>query len=281
MTDAGDRGRLALIGAGRMGSAMLQGWLAGGADPGVDPGAASIDVVEPAPSAALLALGARIDLNPPPRIADQVVLAVKPQAFAALAPAIRDRVGPQTLVVSIMAGLPADLIHALVGGRVVRAMPNTPGAIGSGVTAYALGPGAGTADATRAERLLAPLGEVVGPLPEDQMDAVTAVSGSGPAYVFLLVEAMAEAGRALGLDAETAGRLARLTAAGAGAMLAQAGSDPRALREAVASPGGTTRAALDVLDAPEGLRALMAEAIGAAASRSRELGAGAGAGEPR
>jgi len=259
-----------LVGAGRMGSAMARGWLA-------DLGAAGLSrlsVVEPSPGEDVSEAAARklIDLNPAPGIADIVVLAVKPQGFAAAADGLKAWVGPDTLVVSIMAGVTIDrIIGALGSKKVARAMPNTPGAIGMGTTGFALSDVCGADEARVTSGLLDPLGLVVGPLKESQMDAVTAVSGSGPAYVFLLVEALAGAGRSAGLDEATANALARETIIGAGALLGEFAEAPAELRRQVTSPGGTTAAALDVLLASGGMPDLMRKAVDAAVRRGQEL----------
>lgn len=261
--------RAALIGAGRMGAAMALGWMRDFEAAGFD----HLDIVEPSPSDEIrrLATGA-VRLNPSPSPVDILVLAVKPQAFAKVAPSAAGWVGPDTLVVSIMAGVTiARVSDALKAARIARAMPNTPGAIGMGVTGYCLSPACGDAESRTAARLLDPLGLVIGPLDESRMDAVTAVSGSGPAYVFLLAEALAAAGRHAGLDEATAAALARETIVGAGALLGQSSNDPADLRKAVTSPGGTTAAALDVLMAPGGLPDLMRRAVEAAAKRGAEL----------
>jgi pyrroline-5-carboxylate reductase len=263
---------VALIGAGRMGGAMARGWLADPARAGIS----RLHVVEPSPDPELASLcsAGPATLNGDAQPVDIVVLAVKPQSLAAAAPGLAGWIRPETLVLSIMAGLTLRQIgDALKVGRIVRAMPNTPGAIGQGVSAFALSSACLPADQAAAERLLSPLGKVIGPVPEDRMDAVTAVSGSGPAYVFLLAEALEAAGRAAGLEPQVAAQLARGTVAGAGALLAT-GEDPSALRRAVTSPGGTTAAALDVLMAPGGLPDLMRKAVEAAARRGAELSRG-------
>ncbi len=259
-----------LIGAGRMGAAMARGWLN---DPGAA-GLARLSVVEPAPGADIVeaANQKRISLNPAPEPADIVVLAVKPQGFGAAAEGLKAWVGPETVVVSIMAGVTmARIMRSLGTAKVVRAMPNTPGAIGMGATGFSLSDACGDEESVVASNLLEPLGLVVGPLPEAQMDAVTAVSGSGPAYVFLLVEALAAAGRSAGLDEATANALARQTVVGAGALLGGTEESPADLRKAVTSPGGTTAAALDVLMSTGGLPDLMRKAVEAAARRGAEL----------
>lgn len=259
-----------LIGAGRMGAAMARGWLQDLSAAGLS----KLIVVEPKPDEDVEAAEKEglITLNPAPLPADVVVLAVKPQSFAAAAPQLKAWVGADTLVVSIMAGVTIDRISAAFGTkRVARAMPNTPGSIGSGVTGYALSEACGDVENAATVRLLDPLGLAVGPLQESQMDAVTSVSGSGPAYVFLLAEAMAEAGRAAGLPRVIADILARETVIGAGALLGTSTSSPAELRLAVTSPGGTTAAALEVLMASGGVPDLMKKAVEAAARRGAEL----------
>jgi pyrroline-5-carboxylate reductase len=258
-----------LVGAGRMGVAMARGWLRSLKSAGLG----KLHVVEPEPSAEIAAWGksGKISLNRAGNPADVVVLAVKPQGFAKAAQSLSGWIGPDTLIVSIMAGVTIRSISDALGvSRVARAMPNTPGAIGKGVTGYALSPQCGEVEKATAEKLLAPLGDVVGPLEEKYIDVVTAVSGSGPAYVFLLAEALEGAAKAAGLDDATAATLARKTVIGAGALLAE-GGDPAELRRAVTSPGGTTAAALDVLMARGAVPELMRKAVEAAAKRGAEL----------
>ncbi|HEX5005967.1 MAG TPA: pyrroline-5-carboxylate reductase [Hyphomonadaceae bacterium] len=265
----GELKQAVLVGAGRMGVAMARGWLRSLKTAGIG----KLHVVEPDPSAEVAAWGksGKISLNRAANPADIVVLAVKPQGFAKAAPSIGGWVGPDTLVISIMAGVTIRGIGEALGvSKVARAMPNTPGAIGKGVTGYALSSLCGETEKSTAEKLLAPLGGVVGPLEEKHIDAVTAVSGSGPAYVFLLAEALEGAARAAGLDSETAATLARKTVIGAGALLAE-GGDPAELRKAVTSPGGTTAAALDILMARGAIPELMRKAVEAAARRGAEL----------
>jgi pyrroline-5-carboxylate reductase len=263
-------GHAVLVGAGRMGSAMARGWLG-------DLGAAGLSrlsVVEPAPGDDVKDAAATglIALNPAPEPADLLILAVKPQGFGAAADALKAWVGPDTLVISIMAGVTIARIASALGcQKVARAMPNTPGAIGMGATGFALSDACGEAEAATTAALLEPLGLVVGPLNENQMDAVTAVSGSGPAYVFLLVESLAAAGRSVGLDEATANALARETIIGAGALLGEFAEQPSELRRQVTSPGGTTAAAIDVLMASGGMPDLMRKAVDAAARRGAEL----------
>lgn len=263
-------GHAVLVGAGRMGSAMARGWLQ---DLG-SAGLARLSVIEPQPGEDVLeaAKSKLISLNPPPEPADILVLAIKPQGFGAAVAGLKDWTSPQTLVVSIMAGVTISRIATALGcSKVARAMPNTPGAIGMGATGFSLSEACGDGEAQATGKLLEPLGLVVGPLKESQMDAVTAVSGSGPAYVFLLVEALAAAGRAAGLEEATANALARETVVGAGALLGEFAESPGELRKAVTSPGGTTAAALDVLLSSGGMPDLMRRAVDAAVRRGAEL----------
>jgi pyrroline-5-carboxylate reductase len=264
------RGTVLLAGAGKMGSAMLDGWLALGLPPG------NVAVLEPQPTSELTALTARgLRLNPSAGSAGEVaavVLAVKPQVAPEVMPALARHVGAGTVVVSIMAGRTLEfLARALPGGALVRAMPNTPAAIGRGITVAI--PNARVSDAQRAlvDALLSAVGAVEWVADEALMDAVTALSGSGPAYVFLLAETMAQAGAAAGLPPALAATLARATVAGAGELLHRSPLDPATLRQNVTSPGGTTAAALEVLMANDGLAPLMRRAIAAATTRSREL----------
>ncbi len=272
------KGPLVLLGAGRMGQAMLNGWLKARLPP------RQIIVIDPAPAPALSALAEEtgLALNPPPEAlggAQVLVAAVKPQvmdeAISAIAPALGKQV---PLILSIAAGrtIASFKAHFGPGSPVIRAMPNTPAAIGEGITALAASPEVTADQRELARALLSALGEVVEVDTEEMIDAVTAVSGSGPAYVFLLAECMAAAGASLGLPPQLAERLARATIAGSGALLARSGEPPAALREAVTSPGGTTAAALRVLMKGQGptLCDLMQEAITAAATRSRQLACG-------
>lgn len=259
-----------LVGAGRMGSAMARGWLGDLAAAGIG----RLSVLDPAPGDDVKEAekAGFIALNPAPEPADLLILAVKPQGFGASADGLKAWVGADTLIVSIMAGVTIARISAALGcPKVARAMPNTPGAIGMGATGFALSDACGDAEAATTAALLEPLGLVVGPLKEDQMDAVTAVSGSGPAYVFLLVESLAAAGRAVGLDEKDANALARETIIGAGALLGEFAEPPSELRRQVTSPGGTTAAALEVLMAAGGMPDLMRKAVEAAARRGAEL----------
>jgi pyrroline-5-carboxylate reductase len=255
-----------------MGGAMLEGWLAVGLDP------AAVTVIEPAPAAELEALCRTrgIRLNPAPdgvRPPEVVVLAVKPQTLPAAAAGIAPLVGPDTLLVSILAGKTiADLRARLPGARaIVRAMPNLPASVGRGATGAAASPEVSDAQRAAAQALLAAVGTVEWLDGEHLVDAVTAVSGSGPAYVFHLVECLAEAGAAAGLPPDLAARLSRAMVVGAGELLAQSELSAAELRQNVTSPGGTTAAALAVLTREPGLAALMREAVAAAKRRAEEL----------
>jgi pyrroline-5-carboxylate reductase len=263
-------GRLVLVGAGNMGGALLEGWLGLGLSPD------SIVVLEPQPSPRIADLAARgIALNPPLQtIADvaAIVVALKPQVAADILPSLAPLISSSTVVVSIMAGRTLDFLQTIFNRpcALVRAMPNTPAAIGRGIT-VAVPRHASAAQRDLADRLLRATGTVEWTDDEALMDAVTAVSGSGPAYVFLLTEALAQAGIAAGLPAPLAEKLARETVAGAGELLHRSPLGAAVLRENVTSPGGTTAAALAVLMGQNGLPPLMREAIAAATRRSREL----------
>lgn len=263
-------GLLVLSGAGKMGGALLEGWLRLGLDP------ARVAVLEPQPAADIAALAGRgLQLNPDPRTLRDpaaIVIAVKPQVAAAAVPALAPMIAASTVVVSIMAGRPLQFLADALARpcALVRAMPNTPAAIGRGIT-VAVARGADAAQRVLADRLLSATGVVEWTDDETLMDAVTAVSGSGPAYVFLLAEALAQAGAAAGLPRPLAEKLARETVAGAGELLHRSPLDAATLRDNVTSPGGTTAAALAILMGADGLAALMARAVAAATARSREL----------
>jgi pyrroline-5-carboxylate reductase len=260
-------GTIALAGAGKMGGAMLTGWLAGGLDP------ARTVVIEPTPSADISALGAKgIRLNPKDAgHVDTLVVAVKPQSFRDAGPALKALVAPSTLVVSIMAGTTMAVLQEVCGGAVVRAMPNTPAAIGRGITVAVPATNVSTAQRATADALLRAMGSVEWVDDEALMDAVTAVSGSGPAYIFLLAEELARAGVAAGLPEALATKLARETVAGSGELLHRSDLPASTLRQNVTSPGGTTAAALEVLMAKDGMQPLLIRAIAAATKRSIEL----------
>lgn len=261
-----------LVGAGRMGSALAKGWCAAGLGP-------RLIIIEPSPSSALRALkrkGARINpkardlaaMNP-----EAIVLAVKPQMMEAVTPAYAPP-ARSALVLSIAAGISLSSLARLFGrdAAIVRAMPNLPASVGQGITAAVAAPSLTMRQKSLATRLLAAGGEVVWVRREAWLDPVTAVSGSGPAYVFLLAEALAKAGREQGLPAALSDQLARATVIGSGALLGLSADDPRALRDSVTSPGGTTAAALSVLLEGGGFQDLMSRAIAAATLRSRALG---------
>ena len=262
-------GTVVLAGAGKMGGAMLWGWLAQGLD------AKSVVVIEPHATddiRALLAKGVR--LNPSPKdVADvaALVIALKPQAFREAAPGLKPFATPATLVVSIMAGTTIAGIAEACGGSVVRAMPNTPAAIGRGITVAVAANNVGAAQRALADSLLRATGSVEWVEDEGLMDAVTAVSGSGPAYVFLLAEELARAGVEAGLPEALASKLARETVAGSGELLHRSELSSATLRQNVTSPGGTTAAALEVLMGPDGTRSLLTRAVAAATRRSKEL----------
>ena len=263
-------GTILLAGAGKMGGALLEGWLALGLDP------KHIVVIEPAPAGHLTALADRgVRLNPPgDRIGEvaAVMVAVKPQVAPEVMPALAPLVGAATVVVSIMAGRTLQFLEAaLPGAAVIRAMPNTPAAIGRGITVAVANARVSSEQRGLVHTLLSTVGAVEWAPDEALMDAVTALSGSGPAYVFLLAEAMARAGVAAGLPPALAETLARATVAGSGELLHRSPLDAATLRQHVTSPGGTTAAALDVLMAQDGLEPLMTKAIAAATKRSRDL----------
>jgi pyrroline-5-carboxylate reductase len=262
-------GTIALAGAGKMGGAMLTGWLAQGLD------AKRVVVIEPHPSAEISGLTAQgVRLNPSAKEAgevDTLVVAVKPQSFREAGALLKPFVGPSTLVVSIMAGTTIAVLEAVCGGSVVRAMPNTPAAISRGITVAVAAKSVSATQRAVADALLRATGSVEWADQESLMDAVTAVSGSGPAYVFLLAEELARAGVAAGLPAELATKLARETVAGSGELLHRSEQSATTLRQNVTSPGGTTAAALEVLMAPNGMQPLMTRAIAAATQRSKDL----------
>ena len=268
-------GPVVLAGAGKMGTALLSGWLARGLE------ARNVIIQEPnltGEAAKLVgehgitAVPSILALPSPPSV---ILMAVKPQAMDSVLPALARLVGPATVVMSIAAGKSiASFERALPKGTaVVRAMPNTPAAIGRGISGAVANAETTAAQKQVCEDLLGAVGDIVWLEDEALIDAVTAVSGSGPAYVFLLTEALASAGEAAGLDAATAMQLARATVSGAGELLRQSASDPATLRQNVTSPGGTTAAALAVLMREgNGLNELMTEAVLAAQKRGRELG---------
>ena len=261
---------LVLLGCGKMGSAMLAGWLKNGLPAG------SVWVLDPRPSDWLLGTGVHVNDGLPeaPAVA---LIAVKPQMMGEALPGLQAYGNSATLYLSIAAGTPIATYEATFGGEspVIRAMPNTPAAIGRGITAIIGNGHASAEDLDLAEALLSAVGQVVRLEDEGQIDAVTGVSGSGPAYVFHLIETLAAAGEAQGLSAELAMQLAKATVAGAGALAEAAEEDPAQLRINVTSPHGTTQAALEVLmDAETGFPPLLEKAVKAATDRARELSHG-------
>jgi pyrroline-5-carboxylate reductase len=264
------RGTLVLVGAGKMGSAMLDGWLARGLDP------KKIIVIEPQPVKALKALARRgVKLNPKDKVgvASAIVIAVKPQSAPEAVPPLARYIDKTTLVLSIMAGRTIGFLEKSLptGTAIVRAMPNTPAAIGRGISVAVANAKISMRQRKQASDLLAAIGKVEWVGDETLMDAVTALSGSGPAYIFLLAECMARAGVAAGLPKELATRLARETVAGSAELLHRSDLDAATLRQNVTSPGGTTAAALEVLMGPGGFDQLLTQAIAAATRRSRDL----------
>jgi len=266
------QGPLLLAGAGKMGGAILSGLLARGLD------ARSVIVQDPDPARPVADLLADngIDVLPfideltqPPGV---ILIAVKPQVMDAVLPPLAKLAGPETLILSIAAGRRiATFEKHLPGAAIVRAMPNTPASIGRGMTVAVANSKVTPAQRALANDLLSAVGEVMWVDDEALLDPVTAVSGSGPAYVFLLAECLAEAGRAAGLDAKLAERLARATIAGSAALLEASDLSAEQLRKNVTSPGGTTAAALEILGGDDGLQKLMTAAVAAATKRGRDL----------
>jgi pyrroline-5-carboxylate reductase len=262
---------LLLVGCGQMGGALLRGWRGRQL-------AQRYVVVEPGPGAAAFAghpdvtLAPSAERLPSDLQPDVIVFAVKPQVMGEVVPAYRRFVGTP-LFLSIAAGKTLGFFarHLGTAASVVRAMPNTPAAIGRGIAVACANSAVAAAQRALAERLLGAVGEIGWVEDEALLDAVTALSGSGPAYVFLLIECLAKAGVAAGLPEDLALRLARATVAGSGELAGLSPEPAAQLRESVTSPGGTTRAALDVLMAPDGLQPLLTRAVLAAARRSREL----------
>ncbi len=263
-------GPILMLGAGRMGGALIAGWRKAGAFPLSD-----LLIRDPhAGEEAMAAVAAGAMLDPDDAAmgrAKVVLLAVKPQLWREAAAEVADRLSPDAVIVSVAAGVPADQIAQAFGGRpVARIMPTTAAAIGQG-TASLYATEAAARDVARP--LFEAVGTVVELADEELMHAATAVSGSAPAYLYAFVEALEAAGAAAGLPADSAKALARATLSGAAALLAQRGEEPAELRRQVTSPGGTTQAALEVLMGEAGLGPLLETAVAAAARRSRELGA--------
>jgi pyrroline-5-carboxylate reductase len=268
MQEIGRRG-LVLLGCGKMGSAMLQGWLTDGLVP------AAVWVIDPFPSEWLKSVEGLHLNNGLPAEPAIVLIAVKPQMMGDALPVLQSLGNGNTLFVSVAAGTAISAYEAVLGDQtpIIRAMPNTPAAIGRGITALIGNAIAGENHMKMTEDLMSSVGQTVRLQNEDQMDAVTAVSGSGPAYVFHLIETLAAAGVDQGLPEELAMQLAKATVAGAGALAETAQEDPAQLRVNVTSPAGTTAAALEVLmDREYGFPAILRRAVAAAADRGRELG---------
>jgi pyrroline-5-carboxylate reductase len=259
--------RIVVVGFGNMGQALVRGWLAQGR------GASSIRIVEPAAAARAVARDLGVAVEDGIGASDVVVIAVKPNQLADVLPRCGAAVRSEAVFLSIAAGKTLAEIGKGLGGNVgvVRAMPNTPAAIGRGMTALVANAAASRVQRALCGELLAAVGSIAWLDDERDMDAVTAISGSGPAYVFLLIECFEHAAIELGLDAALARQLALATVAGASAYAADAREAPAELRRRVTSPNGTTQAALDVLTAEPGMRELLVRATRAAADRSREL----------
>ncbi len=267
-SELNERGIL-LLGCGKMGSALLRGWISGGIR------AESVRVIEPEPSPWLQSLSVSLNEELPECPPAVCVIAVKPQILPNAVKQAAPLGGGRTLVLSIAAGIRIDFLSRAFGPRapVIRAMPNTPAAIGCGISAMVGGSRADAGHLALAEHLLSAVGETVRLESESQMDAVTALSGSGPAYVFHMIETMARAGREQGLPRELALKLAVSTVAGAGRLAAESDRSPSQLRIDVTSPAGTTEAALNFLmDKESGLGGVISRSVRAAAERSRELG---------
>ncbi len=265
-------GTLVLVGAGKMGGAMLEGWLAGGADP------SRIVALDPAPPPEIRALLQRHDIRLNPEVAsitdaEVVIVAVKPQLMEEVLPGIASLKASKPLVLSVAAGktIASFERHFGTDAPVIRTIPNTPAAVGRGITAMASNANVSPAQLALARTLLEAVGEVVTVDNEAMIDAVTAVSGSGPAYVFYLTECLAAAGEKIGLPKELATQLARATVAGSGELMRQSGTEASVLRQNVTSPKGTTYEALQVLMAEDGMGPLFEKAVAAALRRSREL----------
>jgi pyrroline-5-carboxylate reductase len=259
---------MVLLGCGKMGSAMLAGWLANGLSP------SAVWVLDPYPSEWLKSTGVHINEGVP-EVPAVALIAVKPQMMGEALPSMKALGNGETVFLSVAAGTSIATFADALGAQspIIRAMPNTPAAIGRGITAIVGNEHTSDVQMDLADALLSAVGQVVRLDDEDQMDAVTAVSGSGPAYVFHLVETLAAAGEAEGLPAELAMKLAKATVGGAGQLAEDAEDEPDQLRINVTSPNGTTQAALEVLmDKENGFPKLLRRAVGAAADRSRELG---------
>ena len=266
------KGTLVLVGCGKMGGAMLEGWLKGGADP------KKIVAFDPKPPAEVAAVLAKHGIRENPPIssvtdAEILIVAVKPQVMEDVLPALVPLKSSKPVILSIAAGktIASFAKHFGADAAIIRAMPNTPAAIGRGITALFPNGHVNKTQLALAHALLAATGDVVDLSDEGQIDLVTAVSGSGPAYVFWLTECLANAGVKAGLSPELATKLARATVSGSGELMRQSGIDASTLRQNVTSPAGTTFAALQVLMAEDGMKPLFEKAVAAAANRAREL----------
>jgi pyrroline-5-carboxylate reductase len=268
-SDIAKRG-LVLLGCGKMGSAMLEGWLAGGLP------ANAVWVTDPNPSDWVLAQGVHLNADLPDNPAI-VLVAVKPQIMRDALPTLARLGNGDTTFLSVAAGITIATFEEMLGDKtpVIRSIPNTPAAVKQGITAIIGNAKVTEAQLQMAETLLSAIGQTVRLETEDQMDAVTGLSGSGPAYVFHMIECLARAGEAQGLDPELAMTLAKATVAGSGTLAMQADETPSQLRVNVTSPNGTTQAGLNVLmDEEAGLPPLIAKTIDAATKRSKELANG-------
>ncbi|MEX3014433.1 pyrroline-5-carboxylate reductase [Gymnodinialimonas hymeniacidonis] len=257
---------LVMLGCGKMGSAMLQGWLAGGLR------ADAVYVIDPNPSDWVQSSGVQINADLPENPA-VLMIAVKPQMMEEALPQAARFGGGETLILSVAAGTPIQTYERAFGEstRVVRSMPNTPAAVGKGITAIVGNADATAEDLDLAENMLSTIGQVVRLTTEAQIDAVTGISGSGPAYIFYMIDTLAAAARAEGLPEDMAMQLAKATVAGAGVLAEEADETPEQLRINVTSPNGTTQAGLEVLMGENGLAPLMRRTVAAATARSREL----------
>ena len=261
---------LVMLGCGKMGSALLSGWLEQGMDP------RSVWILEPKPSEWVLSCGVRINEMLPndPAV---VLVAVKPQMMGEALPRLQRFGAATSLFISVAAGTPISAFEDVLGRStpIVRAMPNTPAAVGQGITALIGNDCATNTEIVEAQNLMSAVGQTILLQNEGQIDAVTGISGSGPAYVFHLIETLAQAGVEQGLPLEMAMQLAQATVAGAGALAIQSGESAAQLRINVTSPNGTTQAALEVLMRDNsGLQSLMTSAVNAATKRSQELSNG-------
>ena len=266
------KGTLVLAGCGKMGGAMLEGWLKAGADP------KKIVAIDPIPPQEVQALLARHGIRHNPAIssitdAEVIIVAVKPQVMDDVLPNLVSLKSSKPLILSVAAGKTIATFAKYFGNdtAIIRTIPNTPAAIGRGITAMSSNPNVTKVQMALATALLSSTGEVVTVADESMIDLVTAVSGSGPAYVFYLTECLANAGVKIGLPADLAMQLARATVAGSGELMRQSGIDAATLRQNVTSPKGTTYAALQILMADDGMEPLFEKAIKAAALRSKEL----------